>query len=210
MMRNFLLCIFLVSAVSACVEDPPVEISGEALLRSRFIPVDSINKLELRQSLNSQLIDDVSDDLDYIDSLENAGDPGDYTEEKLILNASLDSLEDAGSLLRTQISQLNQGTILLDFVSALGTEKEIRYETPRSLYGLPLRSDALEVTFLIGYGDYLEEATVSYQLESLFDERIVRQRGYDLNLVNYTFDSVKVQCTADTCTTDEILYTFYF
>ena len=209
-MQRLLLCVLLTSCLSACVEDPPVEISGEAVIRSVFIPQDSINKLEIRQVLNFELIDDVTDDLDRIDSLENAGDPFDYTQEKLLLNESLDSLEDAGSTLSSNISRLGRGNIQLDFISALGADKEIIYETTRSFYGLPLNSNALDVTFLVGYGTYMEEATVSYQLESLFEERIVRQRGFDLNLVNYTFDSVKVQCSADTCTTDEILYTFYF
>ncbi len=200
----------LVPLATACVEDPPVPVTGEAVIRSQFIPVDSVNKLTLRQSLIDGQILFVSDDLDYIDSLEDAGVPGDYTEERLVLNTRLDSLEEIKSSLSSSVSQLSRGIITLDFLTALESEEQITYDFPREFYGLPLPGNAGEVTFLIKYGTYQEQATVSFQVETLFEERVVRQRGYSLGLTDYSFDSVKVQCSADTCNTDEILYTFYF
>jgi hypothetical protein len=209
-MMSRLLCSLWLLALFSCVEDPPVPVTGEAAIRSQFIPADSINKLEVRQGLNNKLITEVDQEIDRIESLIEAGEPGDFTSELVFLTTTLDSLREINSSLNSSIRELSRGTIRLDFLTAIGAEEEITYAFPQDIYGLPLTRNANEVTFVIGYGSYLEEATVTYQLETLFEDQVVRNRGFSLELAAITFDSVHVQCPADTCNTDEILYTFYF
>lgn len=204
------LLVLLLITLTACVEDPPVPVTGEAILRGRFIPLDSVSKLELRDALIDGLIGQTSDDLNELDSLEDAGVPGDYEGKRLLLNNRLDSLQEIGSTLSSTISRLTRGDIRLDFLTAEGTEEQIRYDNSQSFYGLPLYGEATQATFRIGYGSYLQKATISYQIENLFENRVVRQRGFDLALGLFDFDSVRVTCPQDTCNTDEILYTFYF
>lgn len=194
----------------ACVEDPPVEMSGEANVRSRFIPADSVLQLETQREETNEVISEVSGRLDFIDSLENAGDPTDYTEEKNRLDNQLDSLQLIRDDLSSGISLLNNGNIKLDFVSALGSPGQITYENARLVYGLPLNSRTSSSTFIVAYGSFSGEATFDYEMETLYEERMVRLRGRNIDLISHTFDSVKVNCNADTCTTDEILVTFYF
>jgi hypothetical protein len=202
-------CIVFLLALAGCVEDEPVVTSTEALVRSRFIPIDSINRLTIDLERNSMERSAINDDLDRIDSLEDAGDPTDYTEVKLALNETLDSLNDSRTSLNSTISQLSQGTIRLDFLAAAGSEEVLIFDKAREFYGLPLNSRATQSTFEIGYGSYGGRVTFQYLIDTLFNENRISFSGLNLNIVDLEFDSVKYTCDT-VCTTNEATFTFYF
>lgn len=200
---------FLLTILSGCVEDEPVVRSTEAVLRSRFIPVDSVAKLRVLLDLNRLSRASINDDLDRIDSLENAGDPTDYTEIKELLTFTLDSLQEASSEYTTLTNRIAQGNIKLDYIAAEGADTILRFNDSQEVYGLPLNSRASETTFEIGYGTYRRNASARYTIDTLFDENRIRLRGIQLSVINDSFDSVKYFCDS-ICTTDEASITFYF
>jgi hypothetical protein len=204
----FISC-FLITILTGCVEDEPVVRSTEAVLRSRFIPVDSVVKLRVLLELNQLSRASINDDLERIDSLENAGDPRDFSEIKTLLSVTLDSLQKASSEYSTITNRIAQGNIELDYITAEGGETLLRFDNPQEVYGLPLNSQATETTFEIGYGSYRKNASARYTIDTLFDENRVRLRGINLSVINDSFDSVKYFCDS-ICTTDEANIIFYF
>lgn len=199
----------LLTVLTSCVEDEPVVRSTEAILRGRFIPVDSVARLKVLLELNRLSRASINDDLERIDSLENAGDPTDYTEIKDLLTTTLDSLQESSSIYTTLTSRIARGDIELDYIAAEGGDTILLFNEPREVYGLPLNSRATETTFEIGYGSYRRSASARYTIDTLFDENRVRLRGIDLSVVNDSFDSVKYFCDS-ICTTDETSIIFYF
>lgn len=194
----------------SCSEDDLSTTNNDAAIRAKFIPADSISRLEDQLASNDSLRNKILDQLDLYDSLDNDGDPTDYTGDIVILNERLDSLSTVEDEVDDIVADFQNGNIRLDFLSAVSSPQTVNYAYTTPLYKLPLNPLDTQTTFLTGFGGKEYSSTFTYQLDTVYKEQAVRLLARQIRLTDFDFDSVKVSCDSLKCTSDEILVTFYF
>lgn len=191
-------------------EEPNINTNRlDPAIRATFIDNDSIVAMEVTIDGLTTEIAVINDSLEVIDSLINAGDPNDYTMEIEALNAEKDAIVDERAEVSAQLSQVSQGNILIDQVTAINAINDIFYDESRSIYRLPLDPGNGETQFFILYNGAINSATFTYETDTVLTNRTVKIIARELSLPTFDYDSVKFSCDTLDCSSENARVIFY-
>ncbi len=166
------------------------------------------NKLlaSLRDSIANGKVDYISDTIRLDDSL-NLAQPQVTLLDTAIFYTS--ELQDSLSDLRTVILS---GKVRLDQVTILENGYSTTYSERATVYSMPLiMQDANLTSFRIDLKGKSDTISFSYTTELYVGvERRIEILAYNIDTVNYTYDSLLFECETSKCKSNEVLVTVYF
>lgn len=172
---------------------------------------DSLNQLTTElSSLNAQ-IKDIDDSVKAINTLIAGGDQTDYTDIKDSLSDQKEALTAEKNKVNSTIKVIKSGKIGIDKLSAEGSASDILYEDSLTSYKFPLNSNADFSRIFVTIGDSIYTVDASYTRETIVKERAVVIKANQFEIVNVTFDSVKIsQPDSTNFSSNEATATLYF
>jgi hypothetical protein len=181
--------------LAAC-EEPNINTSRlDPAIRATFIDTDSIINMEASIAEINSEISLINDRLDVIDSLIDAGDPTDYTEEIDSLELAEEELFSERTEVNTQLNEVSKGNILIEQVTATRADEDIFFDESRSVYRLPLDPANSVTEYFILYNGRINTATFNYTTDTVLTNRTVKIIARDLSLPTFDYDSANLDVT---------------
>ncbi|MTI22915.1 hypothetical protein E1176_17920 [Fulvivirga sp. RKSG066] len=206
-----LVVLLSLGALVAC-EDNELEIDGKTpSIRAKFINADSLNYLDSVTTILSAQITDIDDSVFILDSLVQAGDSTDYTQ-------NFETLEDLKSELSAERSDFNQiktlinsGDVKLDLITGFGAEAELLFEDSATAYRLPLNINSDISEFLIKIENMSHGVSFIYDRDTVVAEGKIFIEATNIKVRDINvFDSVRFPCDTLNCNSNEASITLYF
>jgi hypothetical protein len=208
---KFHVWILLMVGVLLCCEEPNINTDRlDPAIRATFIDMDSIMSMEMNIDIINTQISAINDSLFVIDSLIDAGDQTDYDMIIESLETEKDELTEERTEVSVQLSEVSQGNILINRISATGADKDLLYEEARSIYRMPLNPRSTTTEFFILYNGSVNTAVFTYYTDTLLENRTVRIIARDVELPAFDYDSANFRCDTLDCTSENARVTFYF
>ena len=202
--------LLLFTAVLFGCEEPNVRVERlDPAIQASFIDVDSLLTMDAMITGINDEISMVNDSLAVIDSLEIAGDPTDYSDLIDELNASKTALQEERTEITNQRSRIAGGTLLIDKITAAGSDKELVFSEPSSTYRLPLNAFASSTELFIQYNGEINRVRFNYNTDTVLVDRTVRILAKELSLSSFDYDSARLSCDTIECSSVNAKAVFY-
>lgn len=178
-----------------------------------FINQTAINSLTpLIDSLDTS-ITSITDSLSFLDSLTNAGDTRDFTDNIEALTTTRTLLSANRTEAQSLLDDAESGLLLINSIATFEGDEPRVFQDSASEYTLPLNANANSSIFRISIGNMIYTLETEYERNTIVKERSVIVEALNFNVIEEgtSFNNVTLVCQ-DTvnCTSNEATVTLFF